>query len=197
MWEDRYRSSEFYLFGQEPARFLIENPWLVRPGGSVLSVADGEGRNAVYLAKRGMRAAAFDLAPTAVERAKALALRENVALDTRVSRWEDWDWSLKFDIVLGVFIQFADPGFRERQFADMAGSVKPGGRMVLHGYTPDQIALGTGGPSAAEYLYTEALLRDAFDGWTIERLATYERELQEGRAHSGRSALIEFVARKP
>jgi len=73
----------------------------------------------------------------------------------------------------------------------------PGGRLVLHGYTPEQVALGTGGPRDPAHMYTEALLRDAFPGWRIERLASYERDVQEGRGHSGRSALIDFVARKP
>jgi SAM-dependent methyltransferase len=197
MWEERYRSVPGYLFGETPAQILTENPWLVIPGGSLLSVADGEGRNAVYMAKRGMRPAAFDLAPTAIERARALATKERVALDTRVCGWDDWDWSRQFDMVMGIFIQFASPDWRPRQFADMARAVRPGGRLVLHGYTPEQVALGTGGPSNPAQMYTEDLLRDAFTGgWRIERLARYEREVQEGRGHVGRSALIDFVARK-
>ncbi|GAB4265333.1 MAG: class I SAM-dependent methyltransferase [Pararhodobacter sp.] len=197
MWEDRYRSSDGYLFGEAPARVLTENPWLVMPGASLLSVADGEGRNAVHMARRGMRAAAFDLAPTAVARARALAAKENVSLDTRVCSWDDWDWSRPFDMVMGVFIQFATPDWRPRQFDDMARAVRPGGRLLLHGYTPEQVALGTGGPPDPAQMYTEEMLRAAFPGWTIERLATYEREVQEGRGHVGRSALIDFVARKP
>lgn len=197
MWEERYRNTEGYLFGEAPAKMLTENPWLVIPGGSLLSVADGEGRNAVYMAKRGMRPSAFDLSPTAIDRAKALAAREKVALDTRVSDWDSWDWSRQFDMVMGIFIQFATPDWRPRQFADMARAVRTGGRLVLHGYTPEQVALGTGGPGNEAQMYTEAMLRDAFrEGWVVERCAAYEREVQEGRGHSGRSALIDFVARK-
>ncbi len=197
MWEDRYRSTEGYLFGTDPALVLSENPWLVIPGGSALSVADGEGRNAVHLARAGMQVSAFDLSPTAIARAVTLANRANVALDTQVSGWSDWDWSRRFDLVIGLFIQFATPDFRIRQFVDMAGAVKPGGRLVLHGYTPEQIGFGTGGPSNPAHLYTADLLRDAFPGWRIERLAAYERDVNEGRAHVGRAALIDFVARKP
>jgi len=197
MWEERYQSAGGYLFGREPAQVLTENPWLVMPGASVLCVADGEGRNAVYLARRGMRVTAFDMAPTAVARARALAAEANVAVDTQVAGWDDWDWSRRYDMVLAVYIQFASPEFRARQFADMARTLKPGGRLVLHGYTPEQVALGSGGPSNRAHMYTADLLSEAFLGWTVERLASYEREVQEGRGHSGRSALIDFVARKP
>lgn len=196
MWEDRYAATPGYLFGQAPAAFLTDNPWLVMPGGRALSVADGEGRNAVHLARMGMQASAFDLSPTAVARAEALAAREGVALDTKVCGWDDWDWSQTFDLVLGVFIQFATPDWRPRQFADLARAVAPGGRLVLHGYTPEQVALGTGGPRDPAQMWTPNLLTAAFSGWRIERLATYEPDVQEGRGHSGRSALIDFVARK-
>lgn len=197
MWEDRYRSSETYLFGQEPALFLTENPWVVVPKGRALCVADGEGRISVYLARLGMQVTAFDMAPTAVARAKAMAAHAGVEMTSQLSTWQAWDWSQTFDMVVGIFIQFTPPEARVQQFADLARAVRPGGRLVLHGYTPEQVKLGTGGPPCADNLYTGDLLREAFAGWGLERLACYEREVQEGRAHSGRSALIDFVARKP
>lgn len=196
MWEDRYRSTGEYLFGTDPAQFLTENPWLLTQGATALSVADGEGRNAVHLARAGMQVASFDLAPTAVTRAQALAARAGVTLETRVCAWEDWDWSRRFDLVIGIFIQFASPDWRPRQLADLARATAPGGRIALHGYTPEQVALGTGGPRDPAQMWTPEILTAAFPGWQIERLATYEREVQEGRGHSGRSALIDFVARK-
>ena len=197
MWEARYSSRDEYLFGTDPAQVLTENPWLAIPGATALSVADGEGRNAVALARAGMRVTTFDLAPTAVERARALAAKTGVTLDARVSDWAEWDWARGFDLVLGVFIQFMPPERRPGQFADLARAVKPGGRLVLHGYRPEQVPLATGGPSDPAQMWTADMLRAAFPGWQIERLASYERDVQEGRGHSGRSALIDFVARKP
>ena len=197
MWEARYAAEAGYLFGTEPARFLTENPWVHDGCRSALLVADGEGRNGVYLAKRGLGVTSFDLSPTAVARAQALARAAGVAVDARVSTWEDWDWSRPFDLVVAVFIQFADPTFRARQFADLARAVRPGGRLALHGYTPEQVALGTGGPPDPAHMYTEAMLRAAFAAdWRILRLAAYEREVQEGRGHRGRSALIDLVAER-
>lgn len=197
MWEDRYRGSDDYLFGTAPAQFLSENPWLARPGHTALSVADGEGRNAVHLAQAGMHVTSFDLSPTAIARARALAQGRGVALDARVCDWKGWDWERPFDLVLGVFIQFMPPALRPQQFADLARTLKRGGRLALHGYTPDQVALGTGGPSDPAQMWTPPMLLAAFPGWRVERLATYERDVQEGRGHSGRSALIDFVAIRP
>lgn len=194
MWEDRYRSHDSYLFGTAPARFLTENPWLAIPGARALSVADGEGRNAVALARAGMQVTAFDLSPTAVGRAEALAAREGVALATQVCDWQGWDWSRQFDLVMGVFIQFMPPAAQPAQFADMARALRPGGRLVLHGYRPEQVALGTGGPPDPAQMWTAARLSAAFPDFRVERLAAYEREVQEGSAHVGRSALIDFVA---
>lgn len=197
MWEDRYRSHEDYLFGTAPAKFLTENPWLVIPNGTALAVSDGEGRNGVHLAASGMHVTSFDLSPTAVGRARALAAGRGVSIDARVSDWKAWEWERPFDLVLGIFIQFMRPEYRPAQLADLARTLKPGGRVVLHGYTPEQVALGTGGPSDPAQMWTPQILIAAFPGWRIERLATYEREVREGRGHVGRSALIDFVARKP
>jgi cyclopropane fatty-acyl-phospholipid synthase-like methyltransferase len=196
MWEDRYAASGEYLFGRAPAAFLSENAWLTRGVQTALCVADGEGRNAVHLARAGVAATSFDMSPTAVERALALAAEAGVSVEAHVSDWEGWDWTRQFDAVFGIFIQFMGSAERKRQFETLRAAVKPGGRVVLHGYTPEQIALGTGGPPFAENMYTAAFLADAFAGWQIERLSAYERDVQEGRGHSGRSALIDLVARK-
>jgi hypothetical protein len=94
-------------------------------------------------------------------------------------------------------VQFMGPEARVRQFETLRPAVRPGGRLVLHGYTPEQVDYGTGGPPSRENMYTIELLNDAFNDWRILRLAAYEREVQEGRGHSGQSALIDMVAQKP
>lgn len=197
MWEERYAKAGDYLFGEEPAQMLIENPWIADRAKTCLCVADGEGRNGVWLARQGLTVASFDLSRTAVERARALAVKAEVKLESHVSDWESWDWSRSFDLVVAIFIQYADPEARVRQFESLRQSLRPGGRLVLHGYTPEQIAFGTGGPPYPENMYTTELLKDAFADWRILRLAAYERDVQEGRGHSGQSALIDLVAEKP
>ena len=102
-----------------------------------------------------------------------------------------------FDWVIGIFIQFVGPEWRERQFDVMQQLTRPGGCILLQGYTPKQLEYRTGGPSAVENLYTEDILRAAFADWEIEELVEYEDDIDEGTGHVGRSALIGMIARKP
>lgn len=197
MWEARYANSGGYLFGEEPAQMLVENPWMIVGAETCLCVADGEGRNGVWLADQGLSVASFDSSPTAVDRAQALAKKAGVRINAYVCDWEDWDWSQSFDLVVAVFVQFMSPEARVRQFETMREAVRPGGRLVLHGYTPEQVEFGSGGPPCPENMYTPDLLEDAFGDWRVLRLAAYEREVQEGLGHSGHSALIDLVADKP
>lgn len=196
MWEQRYATDE-YVFGTEPARFLSEHADLLIPGATALSVADGEGRNSVFMAQRGMQVTALEFAPSAIRKARALASDRGVSVDIQQVDVLHHDWPAQYDLVAGIFIQFVGPHDRKRLFDGMKSSVKPGGLIMLHGYTPKQLEHGTGGPPFAENMYTEVILRDAFVGWDILECREYEREVQEGRGHSGMSALIDFVARKP
>ena len=95
-----------------------------------------------------------------------------------------------------IFIQFADPALRARLFAHLIACLKPGGVLVLQGYTPQQLEYRTGGPPVLSHLYTEALLRDAFGTMDLLTLQAYEAEVNEGTGHRGRSALIGLVARR-
>ena len=194
-WDQRY-ARPGYLFGTEPANFVRAQAGVLAPGSRVLCVADGEGRNSAYLAGLGHRVTAFDASPVALEKARALAAEKGVSVDFRQSAIEEWDWSDPYDAVVGVFIQFTPPDLRARLFGWMAQAVAPGGLLLLHGYAPRQVEYGTGGPGNPAHMYTEELLREAFDGWEILRLEDYDREIDEGEGHSGRSALVDFVARK-
>ena len=198
MWEDRYRATGDYLFGTTPSAFLTENPGWLRPGLRALSVADGEGRNSTFLAERGLEVRAFDMSPTAVDRGRALAASRGVTVNFSVSDWAGWDWASRpYDLIAAIFIQFANPEARLAQFADLRRALAPGGVLMLHGYTPEQVALGTGGPGNRAHMYTVPMLAEAFGDWQIERLAAYERTIEEGKGHSGRSALLDLIARKP
>lgn len=196
-WDGRY-GDETYLFGEQPNAFLERQADQLRPGMTALAVADGEGRNGVWLARRGLTVTTTDLSPRAVAKARALAERHGVAIDARLADLETWDWPVEaFDMVVGVFIQFAQPGVRDGLFARMKQALKPGGLLLIEGYRPEQLAYGTGGPGQVENLYTEALLRDAFGDMEAISLASYDAEIAEGSGHVGLSALIDLVARKP
>jgi SAM-dependent methyltransferase len=202
-WNARYRDAgEQYLFGTAPNAFLAEHASLFKAGQTALSLADGEGRNSVWLARQGMAVTAVEISPVAVEKARKLAQAQRVSVDFRLedmlsATWPPTSFHEHFDWVVGIFIQFADPVAREKEFACMKAVTRPGGRILLQGYTPKQLEYRTGGPSAVENLYTPDLLRQAFSDWVIEELVEYEAEIAEGTGHKGRSALIGLVARKP
>ncbi len=199
MWSTRYRDAgEDYVFGTTANRFLAAQSALLGSGRTALSVADGEGRNAVWLAEQGLRVTATEISPVALEKARKLAAGRHVEVDFVLADAVAWDYpEAAFDFVVGIFIQFADPVQRERIFAGMARALRPGGHLIVQGYTPKQLEYRTGGPSAVENLYTAELLRTAFPGLDIVHLQEYEDVLDEGVGHKGQSALVGLVARKP
>lgn len=195
-WNSRFQQSD-YLFGTEPNAYLRRHAGRWESGQRILCVADGEGRNSVWLARQGLIVDAFDISDVGVDKAKKLADAAGASVAYSVSSCDDWNWLVAaYDGVAAIFVQFADPAMRERLFGHIVQSLKPGGILVLQGYTPKQLAYKTGGPSQVAHLYTEPLLRHAFDPMEILELQEYEQQLNEGTQHSGKSALIGLVARK-
>lgn len=195
-WNRRYAGDEF-LFGTEPNAWLREQVAQLPPGGHVLSVADGEGRNSVWLARQGFRVDAFDVADRAVEKARGLARREGVSVNFTVADVDGFAWpEAAYDGVAAIFVQFADPALRARLFERIVRSLRPGGVLILQGYTPKQLEYRTGGPPILSHLYTREMLEAAFADLDIVELREYEADVHEGQGHHGRSALIGLVARR-
>ena len=195
-WNRRYAGEDF-LFGTEPNAWLRDHAGALPAGGRVLCVADGEGRNSVWLARQGWQVEAFDVAERAVEKARALAQAAGVTVACTVADVDGFDWpEAACDGVVAIFVQFADPPMRARLFERIVRSLRPGGVLVLQGYTPKQLDYRTGGPPHASHLYTAAMLQEAFAGLQIITLREYEADVQEGQGHRGRSALVGLVARR-
>lgn len=196
-WDDRY-DREDYLYGTEPAAFVRREGGRIPPEARVLSVADGEGRNSVWLAQRGLSVTAFAASRRGLEKARALARANGVEVDFRQGDVQTWNWDAEpYDAVLAVFIQFVGPEARDRLFRDLDRALAPSGLLLLHGFAPRQVGYGTGGPPHRENMYTTDLLRAAFPGYLVLREADYDAHLDSGEGHSGTAALIDFVARKP
>lgn len=196
-WDMRYAIKN-YLFGREPSHFLTERKRYFKRGQVALMVADGEGRNGVYLATLGMRVHSVDGSSVALRKAKKLADEAGVQLVLEQADVTNWTWyDNAYDHVIGIMIQFADPDSRPDLFENMKNAVKPGGYLMLHGYRPEQVKLGTGGPSDPDYMYTEEMLRSAFGNFDIVELSSEDRLVEDGVAHRGESALINLIARKP
>jgi cyclopropane fatty-acyl-phospholipid synthase-like methyltransferase len=196
-WNRRFAAAE-YVFGTAPNAFLAAHAGLFKPGQRALCVADGEGRNSVWLAEQGLEVTAFDFSPVALDKARRLAAGRGVSVRYELASVEDWRWRAgEFDVVVAIFIQFVVPAARRVLFERMSASLAPGGLLLVEGYTPAQLKYGTGGPKQVDQLYTEELLRQAFGSLEIVELKAYEAELDEGTRHRGMSAVIDLMARKP
>jgi cyclopropane fatty-acyl-phospholipid synthase-like methyltransferase len=196
MWDGHFATPD-YIFGTEPNVFLASQQALLKPGQRALAVADGEGRNGVWLAEQGLQVVSVDFSAPAVEKARRLAAERGVTVESHVADVMAWDWPVgSFDVVAAIFIQFVSPGQRPTLFQHLKDALKPGGILMLEGYTPKQLEYRTGGPSAEENMYTEALLRESFADMEILHLREYEAFIAEGTKHYGQSALIDMVARK-
>ena len=196
-WNGRYAAGDF-VFGTQPNVFLAAQRDRLAPGMRALSVADGEGRNSVWLAKQGLEVTAFDFSPVGLAKARSLAERCGVEVDYRLSDVNDWDWgAARYDVVVGIFVQFASAPEQQRMFEGMKCALGPGGILILQGYRPEQIEYATGGPKRRENMYDEALLRESFADLEIVHLAAHDDLVEEGAGHSGMSALIDMVAERP
>lgn len=196
-WNDRFGGDD-YLFGTEPNAFLAAHRHLLEPGRRALAIADGEGRNGVWLAEQGLDVVATDFSPVALNKARELARRRGVTLTTELADVETWAWEPdRYDVVAAIFIQFAGPELRDAIFRGIRRTLVPGGLLLLQGYRPEQVRYGTGGPACAENMYTAAMLRAAFADLEILRLEEHDSPMREGQGHDGMSALVDLVARKP
>ena len=197
-WNSRFDSEEF-IFGTEANEYLKEKSQeYFHRFDRVLCVADGEGRNSVWLASQGMDVVAFDFSEVALKKAHELAKQSGVAVQYSLADADGWNWEPdQYDGVVAIFVQFADPQMRSRLFKNIVRTLKSGGVLVLLGYTPKQLEYKTGGPSLIEHLYTEQMLLEEFSSMHILELESWEGLLNEGLRHSGMSALLGMVVRKP
>jgi SAM-dependent methyltransferase len=195
-WEGRYGVPD-YVFGRAPNYFLASCKPLLPRTGKVLAVADGEGRNGVWLAEQGLDVLSIDFSPSAQRKAQALAKERAVVVRFLQADVHDWDYpEAAFDIVVEIFTQFSTPAERARKWAGMRKALKPGGLLIIQGYTPKQLQYGTGGPKQLENLYTRAMLEEEFRGFRDMTIVEEELDLHEGTSHGGMSAVINLTARK-
>ena len=196
-WEERYATPD-YAFGTAPSYFLEQCKPLLPRGGKALAVADGEGRNGVWLAEQGLDVTATDFSPSALAKARALAAERKVAVTFIEADVHAWPYpEAAFDVVAEIFTQFSTPCDRARKWAGMRRALTSGGLLILQGYTPKQLDYGTGGPKVRDQLYTRAMLEDAFGDFRDLHISEEDRELHEGRSHAGLSAVINLTGYKP
>lgn len=194
-WDERY-SDKDYAYGTEPNSYLASVIDRI-PRGRVLSLCDGEGRNGVYLAQQGCEVTAVDASAVGLRKARRLAAERGVTIHTVVSdlarfRIEPESW----DAIVSIFCH-VPPDVRAPLHRRCVEGLKPGGVLILEAYTPDQLEYGTGGPPSAELtMQLDVLKRELAD---LEFLhgVELERDVIEGKFHTGKGAVVQVVARKP
>lgn len=197
-WQERYAATPEFVFGTDPNEFLMRCRDLLPPEGKALAVADGEGRNGVFLAQQGLHVTATEFSPAALAKARRLAAENNVSVEFIETDVHKWDYPEDtFDVVVDIFTQFSAPADRAVKWAGMRSSLKPGGLLIIRGYTRKQLQYGTGGPKAVENLYTPEMLETAFGDFDDVAITEEELELSEGAGHAGMSAVLGLTGRKP
>ncbi len=195
-WNERF-SAPGYLFGTVPNAFLASQKSRLPKRGDALAIADGEGRNGVWLATQGLNVTSIDFSPVALAKARDLAAREGVPIKTIETDIAAWAWPGEaYDVAAAIFFQFAPPLLRATIFANIKRALRPGGLLLLQGYRPKQLEYKTGGPPHAENMYTREILEAAFGDMEILHLVEHDSAIEEGAGHKGMSALIDLVARK-
>jgi SAM-dependent methyltransferase len=195
-WQQRF-AAPGYLFGTAPNAFLKSQAHLLRKGQSALAIADGEGRNGVFLAEQGLDVLSVDFSDVAQEKVRKLAAERGVTLRVEQADIINWRWpEAAFDVGAAIFIQFATPPERATIFAGIKRALKPGGLLLMQGYGPKQLEYKTGGPPHLDRLYTRNLLQQEFGDFSALDIREHDSVIQEGSGHGGLSALIDLVGRK-
>lgn len=195
-WDDKFAGRD-YVYGTEPNAFLVSQRHRLERGMEVLAVADGEGRNGVWLAGQGLRVTSVDGSPVAVQKALKLALDRRVNIRAQVADLADWVWPVgTFDAVAAIYIHFG-PDLRRAMHHSMYAALKPGGLLLMEVFHPDQLGRGSGGPPVREMLYDAATLEEDFRGMEFLLLEEVETELAEGLLHRGPASVTRLVARRP
>jgi SAM-dependent methyltransferase len=195
-WEQRFAVPD-YAFGKAPNYFLASCKPLLPRSGKALAVADGEGRNGVWLAEQGLDVVSLDFSPSAQRKVRDLAKERGVTVTVLQGDAHTFDYpEAAFDVVVEIFTQFSTPAERAVKWTGMRKALRPGGLLIIQGYTPKQLQYGTGGPKEIENLYTRAMLEEAFCDLHDVTIVEEELELHEGTSHGGMSAVINLTARK-
>lgn len=200
MWNQRYDTPE-YVYGKEPNLFFRDSLENIGVSGTALFPAEGEGRNAVWAAQKGLSVFAFDYSEAARKKALRLAKEAGVDIGYRVGEIREMDYPEEFfDLVVLTYAHFA-PGQRKSIHTRLVDLLKPGGVIILEGFSLKNLKNreenpSAGGPANPDMLFTPEILRDDFSGLEFLKLGEYSDEIYEGVHHNGKAMLIRMIARK-
>lgn len=195
MWDERYSDDE-YVYGKDPNEFLANAVDKI-PKGKVLCVAEGEGRNAVFLAEHGYEVYAVDASAVGLEKARKLAKERGVTIHTTVSDLAHYDIEPQsLDGVVSIFAH-VPPQVRKELHRKIVDGLRPGGVLILESYRPEQLKYKTGGPPTAEFMMTLEGLEQELKGLNFEYAVELDRDVVEGKFHTGKGAVVQIIGIKP
>lgn len=194
-WNERYDADGYY-YGTEPNDYLkLKEPVFSR-ASKILCLAEGEGRNAIFLAEKGHFCLAVDGSEKGLEKLKQLAASRTVQVETQCADLAEFEFEPNgYDVIVSIWCHLP-PQLRNRVHAECVKALKPGGYFILESYIPRQLDYKTGGPPVAELMMTEEILRSDFKSLKIIECKELDREIQEGKGHSGMSAVVQFLGQK-
>ena len=194
MWDEKYDSEE-YIYGKQANTFLQENVDSL-PMGEILCLAEGEGRNAVFLSKLGYRVTAVDASEVGLNKARKLAEENGCAIEFIHADLGDFDLGMnKWDGIVSIFCH-VPLSIRKQLHAKLAPALKDDGVLLLEAYTPAQLAHGTGGPPTEDLMMSATLLHEELAGIEFSLLQELEREVIEGSFHSGTGAVVQAIGKR-
>jgi len=193
MWNERYDSNEF-AYGIEPNSFLAENAKLLT--GPVLSLAEGEGRNAVFLASLGLEVLGVDGSEVGLAKAHKLAESRGVSIRTEVADLATYaPPANSYGSVVSISAHLPS-NVRRRLYLLVEQSLKPEGIILLEAYSKSQLSRNTGGPKDPDMLMTGADIEKEFPNCEVVLCQEIEREVVEGEFHTGLASVVQFIGRK-
>ena len=193
MWNQRYGGDGF-AYGTEPNSFLVDNAKLLT--GPVLSLAEGEGRNAVFLASLGLDVLGVDGSEVGLAKAQRLAESKGVEIRTAVADLATYEPLANFfGSVVSIFAHLPSD-VRRRLYPLMEQSLKPGGIILLEAYSKSQLSRNTGGPKDPDMLMTAVDIQKEFSNCEVILCHEIEREVVEGEFHTGMASVVQFIGKK-
>jgi len=194
MWDERYSTDE-YVYGTTPNQFLEANVGCL-PKGKILSLAEGEGRNAVFLAKKGYLVTAVDASQVGLNKVSKLAEQHGVTVECIHADLADYGLGENtWDGIVSIFCPLPS-ALRKELYKKIMAGLKPNGTFLLEAYTPDQLKHGTGGGNSVDVMQSKETLRFELAGLEFKHLIELERNVVEGIYHSGIGAVVQAIATK-
>lgn len=194
-WNEKYQGQD-YFYGTEPNDFLraIANTWTTPK--KILCIAEGEGRNAVFLARLGHQVSAIDSSSVARDKALALAEANNLHIDYQLADLNEFDFGIEqWDAIVSIFCHLPAT-LRQKVHQGVEAGLVADGLFIMEAYNPRQLDFATGGPKDINLLYNLDTIKQDFTKLDWQQSQSIERFIHEGQGHNGNSAVIQIVAQK-